>query len=78
MGMVELSLVNTLDDINELKEMIINHQQYTDSAVAAEILDNWEQWLPKFIKVIPYEYKKILEEQKLEQTKKRIEELEHE
>jgi glutamate synthase (NADPH/NADH) large chain len=36
------------------------------------ILDNFDQYLPMFIKVIPYDYKKVLEEQKLEEIKKKI------
>ncbi len=76
MGMVELSLVEDLSDIRELKELIIKHLDYTGSARAKEIIDNWEQSLPKFIKVTPYEYMKVLEEEKLEFLKKKIEEVE--
>ncbi|KPK85416.1 MAG: glutamate synthase [Bacteroides sp. SM23_62_1] len=76
MGMVELSLVEELSDLRELKELISKHMHYTGSTRAKEILDNWDQYLPRFIKVTPYEYMKVLEEEKLEFLKKKIEEVE--
>jgi len=72
MGMVELSLVEDLHDINELRSMIIRHAEYTGSQKAKEILSDFDRFLPMFIKVIPYDYKKVLEEQKLEELKKKI------
>ncbi|HVN58819.1 MAG TPA: glutamate synthase large subunit [Bacteroidales bacterium] len=72
MGMVELSLVEDLIDINDLKGLITKHYEYTGSRKARMILDNFEKYLSMFIKVIPYDYKKVLEEQKLEELKKKI------
>jgi glutamate synthase (NADPH/NADH) large chain len=76
MGMVEISLVEELHDIRELRDLISQHLKYTGSQRAREILDNWEIYLPKFIKVIPYEYKRVLEEEKLEALRKKIEAVE--
>jgi glutamate synthase (NADPH/NADH) large chain len=76
MGMVELSLVEDLADIKELKELIINHHSFTGSTRAMEILDQWDTSLLKFIKVVPYEYLKVLEEEKLEFIRKKIEQVE--
>ncbi len=76
MGMVEISLVEELQDIRELKELLRRHIRYTGSRRARSILDEWETYLPRFLKVIPYEYKKVLEEEKLEALKKKIEEVE--
>ena len=76
MGMVEISLVEDMNDVRELKGLIERHQQYTGSVHAKDILDNWDKNLPDFIKVIPYEYKKVLEEEKLEALKRKIEEVE--
>lgn len=76
MGMVELSLVEDLADLRELKELISKHMDYTGSERAKEILDNWDQHLPRFIKVTPYEYMKVLEEEKLEFLRKKIGEVE--
>jgi glutamate synthase (NADPH) large chain len=74
MGMVELSLVEDMQDAKELKKYIQNHYNYTNSRVAKNILKNWEESLPRFIKVTPFEYKKILEEEKIKHLNKKIEE----
>ncbi len=76
MGMVELSLVEDLADIKELKELIINHHSFTGSTRAQDILEQWETNLLKFIKVVPYEYMKVLEEEKLEFLKQKIKQVE--
>lgn len=77
-GLVELGKVTDRDDEMELQEMISNHLNYTGSELAKEILVNWEVYLPRFVKVIPFEYKKILQEIKLEQIKNKIEKTEDE
>jgi len=71
-GLVELLPVEDKSDINELQMLINNHLLYTQSTLAAKILTNWEEYLPKFVKVIPFEYKKVLEEQKLLELKKKL------
>jgi len=76
MGMVELSLVEEPSDIRELKGLIEKHLNYTNSPLASRILDNWAEYQQKFIKVIPFEYKKVLEEEKLEAIKAKIAEME--
>ncbi|MCF8380029.1 MAG: glutamate synthase large subunit [Bacteroidales bacterium] len=76
MGMVDLSLVEDRNDVKELKDLITKHVQHTGSAVGKRILEDWENYIDKFIKVIPYEYKKVLEEEKLEALKKKIDEME--
>jgi glutamate synthase (NADPH/NADH) large chain len=72
MGMVELSLVEDLSDIEELRDLITRHFNYTGSKKAKMILDDFERYLPMFIKVIAYDYKKVLQEQKLEELKRKI------
>jgi glutamate synthase (NADPH/NADH) large chain len=64
-GLVELGPVEDKADIVELQDMINKHLLYTQSTMAAKILTNWDEYLPKFVKVIPFEYKKVLEEIKL-------------
>jgi glutamate synthase (NADPH/NADH) large chain len=76
MGMVELSLVEDHSDVNELTELINRHYKYTGSKKAKMILDAPEKYLPMFIKVIPYDYKKVIQEQKLEELKKKIADVE--
>jgi glutamate synthase (NADPH/NADH) large chain len=74
MSLVQLSLVDSIQDARELKSLISNHYNYTNSLVAKKILDNWDEYLPKFIQVLPFEYKKAFEEQKLAATKLKLEE----
>lgn len=71
-GMVELSAVGDRDDLTELQKLINNHYLYTRSELAEKILVNWDEYLPRFIKVIPLEYKKVLEEQKISQLIQKI------
>ena len=40
------------------------------------ILNNQDEYLPRFIKVIPYDYKKVIEEKKLEEIKRKIADIE--
>ena len=51
----------------ELKQLIKNHLSYTGSAVAERVLANWETILAQFVKVMPVDYKRVLEERKLAQ-----------
>jgi glutamate synthase (NADPH/NADH) large chain len=76
MGMVELSLVEDYADTNELTELISKHYQYTNSKKAGMILEDVNKYLPMFIKVIPYDYKKVMQEQKLEEIRKKIADVE--
>ena len=76
MGMVELSLVEDYSDVNELTEFITRYYHFTRSKKAKMILDNPDKYLPMFIKVIPYDYKKVLQEQKLEEIRKKIADVE--
>ena len=71
MGMVELSLVEDFSDVNELTDLISRHYLYTKSKKAKMILDNLTKYLPMFIKVIPYDYKMVLQELKLEEIRKK-------
>ena len=76
MGMVELSLVEDYNDTHELIQLVTRHYRFTGSKKAKMILDDPDNWLPKFIKVIPYDYKKVLQEQKLEEIRKKIADVE--
>jgi glutamate synthase (NADPH/NADH) large chain len=52
------------DDLLMLQQMIHNHQVYTNSAVAKVILENWEQTQQHFTKVMPRDFKAVLERKK--------------
>jgi glutamate synthase (NADPH/NADH) large chain len=72
MGMVGLSLVEDVNDLKELSELIARHYQFTKSKKAKMIIDDPDKYFPMFIKVIPYDYKKVLEEKKLEELREKI------
>ncbi len=60
--MVEVEPVDQAEDIAELRELIARHVRYTGSGVGRRILDRWEAYLPRFVKVMPIDYKRVLEE----------------
>jgi glutamate synthase (NADPH/NADH) large chain/glutamate synthase (ferredoxin) len=64
LGMVELEKVTAADDKKVLHEMVTSHFLQTGSRNAKRILDAWETMLPKFVKVMPVDYKRVLEERK--------------
>jgi len=63
-GMVDLEEVVEPADVATLKEMVEEHYNFTASARARTILDTWDEWLPRFIKVMPEEYRRVLEERR--------------
>ncbi|AXT50358.1 glutamate synthase large subunit [Aquimarina sp. BL5] len=68
---LNLDPVELPEDVIELKGLIESHYNATLSPLAQRILENWENELPKFIKIFPEEYKqalKRLEEEKLAQA----------
>lgn len=60
--LVSVEEISDKEDISELKEMIENHYKYTKSSRAKEILDNFDSEIKKFVKVIPFDYKKVINE----------------
>lgn len=62
LDLVELEEVEAEEDVSELKSLIENHRTYTGSDVAAGILDNWDNALPQFVKVMPTDFKRALRE----------------
>jgi glutamate synthase (ferredoxin) len=62
--MVELTRVEDAEEIEALKDMIFRHAEHTNSRRATEILLAWDEWLPKFARVIPNDYKRVLDAQK--------------
>ena len=61
-GRVDISSDMTRFDAERLRTLIRNHQRYTGSRRAGVILDNWGAFLPKFVKVMPVDYRRALEE----------------
>ncbi len=58
--MVHFSEVTEKYDILELKELIEQHVEATNSEKGKEILENFEEYLPKFKRIIPHDYKKMM------------------
>jgi glutamate synthase (NADPH/NADH) large chain len=69
-GRVDVSHDMTRFDAIRLHQLIENHLTHTGSAVAKEILDNWHEYLPKFVKVMPVEYRRALLEMQAQQQAK--------
>ncbi|KAK9178969.1 hypothetical protein WN943_028163 [Citrus x changshan-huyou] len=63
--LVDLDKVEEEEDIITLRMMIQQHQRYTNSQLAKEVLADFENLLPKFIKVFPRDYKRVLASMKV-------------
>jgi glutamate synthase domain-containing protein 3 len=60
--MVDLDPVESDEDIAELFELIELHGQFTNSDVAKRVLEEWPTVLKQFVKVMPIDYKRVLDE----------------
>jgi glutamate synthase (ferredoxin) len=58
--MIYLERLEDGNEINELEAMIKRHAEYTKSQLAWKILRRWKEMVPKFIKVMPKDYKRML------------------
>jgi glutamate synthase (NADH) len=63
MEMVELGKVTEPREIAELRSLIEDHRHYTGSEVADRVLRDFHHLLPLFVRVMPLDYKRVLEEQ---------------
>lgn len=68
LGTVELESVEDEEDIAELHTLVSKHAQLTQSSVAQELLQNWETSVAKFVKVMPTDFKRVLNEMKQEKS----------
>ena len=59
-ALVSLEEVTGKYDVQELKEMIQEHVAYTNSARGKEILDHFGEYLPKFKKIMPHDYRRMM------------------
>ena len=66
-GMADMEAVVDPDDIKVLKGLIEDHKKYTGSTPASDILADWDVALKKFKKVMPRDYRRVLEERKVEE-----------
>jgi glutamate synthase (NADPH) large chain len=65
-GRVDIRHSLDQDDKRILRELIHRHIHYTDSAVGKRILAEWDRYLPRFVKVMPVEYRRALQEMEAE------------
>ncbi|MFH0974974.1 MAG: glutamate synthase large subunit [Spirochaetota bacterium] len=77
-GMVELSPVRDYEDQEFIIEWLRKHIKFTDSAIAKDVLKNWYEYLPKFIKVISFEYKRALNEMKISMIDEKLKKIREE
>ena len=59
--MVLMEKIEHPADKEELRTLLTNHAKYTGSKKAQEVIDNFEEYLPKFKKIIPIDYKKMVQ-----------------
>ncbi|HLP76787.1 MAG TPA: glutamate synthase subunit alpha, partial [Candidatus Paceibacterota bacterium] len=64
MEMVGLSKLEDTDEMLDIYKLIQRHQSYTKSERAAKILADWKAYVPKFVKVLPHDYARVLTELK--------------
>jgi glutamate synthase (ferredoxin) len=63
-ALVGLEKLEDTDEIEAVWKLIQRHQAYTNSARAAKVLADWKQLVPKFVKVMPKDYKRVLQAMK--------------
>ncbi|SOC13209.1 glutamate synthase (NADPH) large subunit [Ureibacillus xyleni] len=59
--MIEFERLSDKSEIEAVRSMIIKHLEHTESSIALDILAKWDSIVPKFIKVVPTDYKVMLE-----------------
>ena len=59
-AMVDLDLIDSEEDVETVQTLVNNHYIYTQSTVAKVILDDWDNQMKKFVKVMPKDYKRVL------------------
>jgi len=57
------------NDVDMLKGLVQRHLLFTGSERARRVLENWAAYLPRFVKVIPVEYRRALAEMAKEQSR---------
>ena len=61
MSMVALEKLEDAEEIADLRQLIQTHFDLTGSAIASKVLANWDAMLPVFVKVMPKDYKRVLQ-----------------
>ena len=61
MEMIQFEKLTDAAEIDSVRQLIIQHLEETDSSYALDVLAKWEQFVPQFVKVVPVDYKEMLE-----------------
>jgi glutamate synthase (ferredoxin) len=69
--MVDLEPLRELDDLDLVRDLLIQHAGYTRSTVAARVLSDWDESVGKFVKVMPRDYRRVLQERKQAESEPR-------
>jgi glutamate synthase (ferredoxin) len=69
--MVDLEPFADGEDQSVVRDLLIQHAGYTGSSVAASLLKHWDWAVERFVKVMPVDYRRVLEERKLQAAKSR-------
>jgi glutamate synthase domain-containing protein 3 len=56
-------VLDQVGEIAQIHALLVRHNQYTGSSVARRVLDDWDNYVSKFVKVVPTEYRQVLERQ---------------
>ncbi len=78
MDMVEINLVEDSVSRKELLELIRQHYLHTGSALAGQMLDDWQHYVGEFIQVVPIEYKRVLQEEQMARLREKIADMQRE
>ena len=62
--MVQLHRCDDAEEVEILKDLVFRHAQATGSARAAKILVDWDYFVPRFVRVVPNDYKRVLDTQR--------------
>jgi glutamate synthase domain-containing protein 2/glutamate synthase domain-containing protein 1/glutamate synthase domain-containing protein 3 len=69
LGMVDLEGLDDEEDVPEVKRLIRMHMEATGSSVATRVLAEWDRVAPQFVKVMPVDYRRVLNQRKAKQQK---------
>ncbi|WZO97876.1 glutamate synthase large subunit [Isosphaeraceae bacterium EP7] len=70
LGMVDLEALQEHEDVELARDLLIQHAGYTGSEVAKRLLSDWDWAVSKFVKVMPTDYRRVLQEQRLAAQRK--------
>ncbi len=69
--MVVLERLEEPEDVEQARDLLIQHAGYTRSAVAARLLGDWGRAVAKFVKVMPVDYRRVLDQRRSEAARER-------